>query len=454
MGRLFGTDGARGVANKELTCELAMSIGRAAAMVLLDNEHHSPRVVIGKDTRVSSDMLEAAMVAGLCSVGADVTILGVVPTPAVAYLVKKYNADAGVMISASHNPCEYNGIKIFNGEGYKLSDALEEEIEAIVLDGAHEPPCPVGGAVGRVHTCRTAVDDYVRHLLDGTDISLRGMRIAVDCANGSASATARKLFSALGADCVYLNDQPDGTNINANCGSTHMEGLIELVQKLKFFAGVAFDGDADRCLAVDEKGNLVDGDKIIAALSYNMKQKGELDGGAAVATVMSNLGLFRFCEEQGIKPVTTKVGDRYVLEEMLKNGYAIGGEQSGHIIFRHYATTGDGQLTAVKLLSMCREQGKKLSVVGDMMERYPQVMVNVKADTEQKARFAADKELDAFIAKSGDSLGRDGRVLVRASGTEPLIRVMVEGRDFDAINKLAVSVADKIKQTLAGPSVE
>lgn len=448
MGKLFGTDGARGVANKELTCELAMAIGRAAAMVLIDVEHRRPRVIIGKDTRISSDMLESAIVAGLCSVGADVTILGVVPTPAVAYLVGKYEADAGVMISASHNPCEYNGIKIFNGEGYKLSDALEDQIEAIVLDGARVPPCPIGGEIGRVQNSNTAVDDYVKHLLSTTKVNLRGMRLAVDCANGSASATARKLFSALGADCVFINDQPDGVNINANCGSTHMEGLTELVKKLKFFAGVAFDGDADRFLAVDEKGNLMDGDKIIAALALNMKEKGELDGNAAVATVMSNLGLFRFCEEHGIVPVTTKVGDRYVLEEMLKSGYAIGGEQSGHIIFRHYATTGDGQLTAIQLLSICREKGQKLSRIGELMERYPQVMINVKADAEQKAHYAADAELQKNIQDAGSSLGRDGRVLVRASGTEPLVRVMVEGKDFNSINKLAVSVAEMIKEKI------
>lgn len=448
MGRLFGTDGARGIANTELTCELAMAIGRAAAMVLLDNEHRRPRVIIGKDTRQSCDMLEAAMAAGLCSVGADVTLIGVIPTPAVAYLVKKYDADAGVMISASHNPCEYNGIKIFNGEGYKLSDALEQEIESIVLDGSRTPPTPVGGGVGRIQHCTAAVDDYVRHLLSATDISLRGMRIAVDCANGSASTTARKLFSDLGADCVFLNDQPNGENINAGCGSTHMELLTDMVKKMKFSAGVAFDGDADRCLAVDEKGNLVDGDKIIAALALDMKEKGHLDGGAAVVTVMSNLGLFRFCEEHGIIPVTTRVGDRYVLEEMLKNGYEIGGEQSGHIIFRHYATTGDGQLTAVKLLSMCRERGCRLSAVGDMMERYPQVMLNVQADTEQKAKFAADSAIASKIEEAGKSLGRNGRVLVRASGTEPLIRVMVEGRDFDAINRLAISVAQEIREAI------
>ena len=432
MGRLFGTDGARGVANTELTCETAMSIGRAAAMVLIEVEHRRPRVLIGKDTRVSSDMLEAALVAGLCSVGADVQLLGVVPTPAVAYLVGKYQADAGIMISASHNPCEYNGIKIFNGEGYKLSDNLEEEIEAIVLDGAQTPPTPTGGGIGRVSRCDHAVDDYVRHLLDVTDVDLRGMRLAVDCANGSASATARRLFSALGADCVFLNDQPDGVNINENCGSTHIEQLADFVKKLKYYGGVAFDGDADRCLAVDEQGNLIDGDKIIAALAMDMKEKGELDGNAAVVTVMSNLGFFRFCEQNGITPVSTKVGDRYVLEEMVNSGYAIGGEQ----------------MSAVKLLAMAREKGVKLSRIGGMMERYPQVIINVKADAAQKAKYAADKALAEEISKANASLGRDGRVLVRVSGTEPLLRIMVEGREFDAINDLAVQLGETIKAAI------
>lgn len=448
MGRLFGTDGARGVANTELTCEQAMAIGRAAAMVLIDAEHRRPRVVIGKDTRISSDMLEAALVAGFCSVGADVTLLGVVPTPAVAYLVKHYEADAGVMISASHNPCEYNGIKIFNGEGYKLSDELEEEIEAIVLDGAQTPPCPTGGDIGRVTHCKSAVDDYVRHLLSVTDVSLRGMKLAVDCANGSASATARKLFSALGADCVFLNDQPDGVNINADCGSTHIDQLSEFVKKLKYFAGVAFDGDADRCLAVDEQGNLIDGDKIIAALAMDMKAKGKLDRDAAVVTVMSNLGFFRCCEANGITPVSTKVGDRYVLEEMRKSGYCIGGEQSGHIIFLHHATTGDGQLSALKLLTACREKGVKLSRFCSVMERYPQVMINVKATAEQKALYTADTALAKEIESANAALGRDGRVLVRVSGTEPLLRIMVEGKEFDHINRVAVELGEKIKAAI------
>ena len=447
MGRLFGTDGARGVANTELSCETAMAIGRAAAMVLAEAEHHKPKVVIGKDTRISSDMLEAALVAGFCSVGADVLLLGVLPTPAVAYLVKAYGADAGVMISASHNPCEYNGIKIFNSEGYKLSDALEEEIEAIVLDGAKTPPCPTGGDIGRVSSCKNAVDDYVRHLLSVTDVDLRGMRLAVDCANGSASATARKLFSALGADCVFLSDQPDGVNINENCGSTHIEQLADFVKKLKYFAGVAFDGDADRCLAVDEKGNLIDGDKIIAALAVDMKDKGELPGDAAVVTVMSNLGFFRFCEQNGISPVSTKVGDRYVLEEMVKNGYAIGGEQSGHIIFLRHATTGDGQLSAVKLLSMCRERGQKLSRIGSMMERYPQVLINVPGPyaVQDKKNLIASETVQNAVRQEEEKLGDSGRILVRPSGTEALLRVMVEAKEESVAQEVAQRLAKVIE---------
>ncbi len=447
MGRLFGTDGARGIANTELTCELAMSIGRAAAMVLMENARR-PMVVIGKDTRASSDMLEAALTAGLCSVGADVLPLGVLPTPAVAYLAGKYKADAGIMISASHNPCEYNGIKIFDGNGYKLPDTLEEEIESIVLDGAKEPSAPTGGQVGHILPPRSAVDDYVNHLLETVDVDLRGMKLAVDCANGSASATARKLFSALGADCVFINDQPDGENINENCGSTHMEIISELVKKMRYNGGVAFDGDADRCLAVDEKGNLLDGDQIIAALAYHLKEQGRLPGDTAVVTVMTNLGFFRFCEEKNIHTVCTNVGDRYVLEEMRRAGYELGGEQSGHIILSHYATTGDGQLSAIQLLAMARQQGWKLSRVGSLMERYPQVMVNVRANADQKKHFQNSKSLQTAVKAADKGLGKNGRVLVRVSGTEPLIRVMVEGKDFDEINALAMSLAETIKQEI------
>ncbi|MBR7091638.1 MAG: phosphoglucosamine mutase [Clostridia bacterium] len=449
MGKLFGTDGARGIANTELTAELALSIGRAAALVLAENAEHRPTVLIGKDTRTSSDMLEAALCAGLCSVGADVRLLGVIPTPAVAYLTRKYGADAGIMISASHNPSEYNGIKLFNGQGYKLPDAMEDRIEAIIQDKAAQIPQPVGGGVGRVLRCDEAVNDYVRHLVGSTHASLRGMKLVVDCANGSASATARQLFSALEADCTFIHCEPNGTNINENCGSTHLEQLSDYVKTHKCFAGITFDGDADRFLAVDENGSQIDGDKIIAALADDLNRKGLLPEHTAVVTVMSNLGFFRCCEQNGIRAVQTRVGDRYVLEEMLRGGYAVGGEQSGHVILTQWATTGDGQLTAVQLLSLCRERGQKMSRVVSLMERYPQVLTNVRADAAQKAAFQADAALHERIEQVNLSFGGEGRVLVRVSGTEPLIRVMVEGKDFDQINRAAVELSEEIKKAVA-----
>ena len=333
MGRLFGTDGARGVANTELTAELAMNIGRAAAMVLVNDEVKHPTILIGKDTRLSGDMLEGALIAGLCSVGANVKLLGVVPTPAVAYLVKKYNADAGVMISASHNPFEFNGIKIFSSEGYKLPDDLENRIEEIVLDHAVPYATANDGEIGRVDTLESAVDDYINHVAEAVGEDLSGMEVALDCSNGSSSRTAEKLFTKLGVKVHMLFDEPDGININKDCGSTHTKKLQEYVRKNKLSAGLAFDGDADRCLAVDENGNLVDGDFLIAICANDMMKNGKLKKNTAVGTVMTNMGFSKFCEANGIDFVSTKVGDRYVLESMLQNGYNIGGEQSGHIIF-------------------------------------------------------------------------------------------------------------------------
>ena len=327
MGRLFGTDGARGVANTELTCELAMNIGKAAAMVLTKETNKKPYVIIGKDTRMSSDMLENALAAGCCSVGADVEILGVVPTPAVALLVKKYNADAGVMISASHNPCEFNGIKIFNSKGYKLSDALEEQIENIVIDNAIPYPQKVGGEVGRITYSKRSVEDYVNAVKQTASGSFENIRIAVDCANGSSSVTAKKIFSGLGVDAIYISDNPDGVNINRNCGSTYLDNLKNFVVNNSMDAGFAFDGDADRFLAIDDKGNEVDGDMLIAIFAKHLKKINKLNSNMAVVTVMSNLGFFKFCEKNNIETCKTKVGDRYVLEEMLKHNYSIGGEQ-------------------------------------------------------------------------------------------------------------------------------
>lgn len=448
MGRLFGTDGVRGIANKELTCERALEIGRAAAAILADGIRHRPTFVVGCDTRASSDMLGSAMTAGLCSVGADVINLGVVPTPAVAYLVGKYKADAGVMISASHNPAEFNGIKIFNGSGYKLADMLEERIEEIVLDKVAIPKLTAGDDVGRVTYATDAVKDYIRHIKSSIHCSLDGLKIAVDCANGSASSSAKTLFEELGADAQILHDAPDGTNINRDCGSTHLESLAKYVVDNKLDCGVAFDGDADRCLCVDENGNVVDGDLIIAICAIDLMKRGKLAKNAVVGTIMTNFGFTKFCEQNGIKFIATKVGDRYVLEEMLQEDYSLGGEQSGHIIFRDFATTGDGQLTAAQLLSIVRREGKKMSELASVMSRYPQVSVNIDITPEGKLAFYTDVDVNEKIAQVKEILGKTGRIVVRPSGTEPLIRVMVEGEDLDQITALANEVADVIRERL------
>lgn len=449
MGRLFGTDGVRGVANSELTCEMAMNIGRAAAMVLTDDDRRHPRILIGKDTRKSSDMLEAAITAGLCSVGANVIQLGVVPTPAVAFLVGKYKADAGIVLTASHNPCEFNGIKIFSGDGYKLPDALEEQIEAIVLDHVDTPPTPVGGDLGTVTTAPNVVRDYVDHVKCTVPFSLDGLRIAIDCANGASSRTAETLFTELGAECHMLANEPNGVNVNDNCGSTHMEGLMAYVREHGLDAGVAFDGDADRCLAVDENGNLVDGDFVMAICAADMKSRGKLAKSTVVGTIMTNMGFNRFCDENDMKFSSTKVGDRYVLEEMLLEGYNFGGEQSGHVIFLDFATTGDGQMTAAQLLSIMRRRQAKLSSLATIMQRYPQVMVNVTTSPEGKLRFYTDTEVKESIEKAKAALGSTGRIIVRPSGTEPLLRVMVEGENEEQISELANQVADVLRTRLA-----
>lgn len=448
MGRLFGTDGARGVANTELSCELAMQIGRAAALVLTRHQSDKPKILIGRDTRISSAMLEAALVAGICSVGADAELIGVIPTPGVAYLVSKYEADAGVMISASHNPVEFNGIKLFSATGYKLSDEIEAEIEALILDTPEEIPLKEGIELGRIYRRRSAPLDYIAHIRSTLEGDLKGIRVAVDCANGSASTTAEQLFESLGADAIIFHEEPDGTNINKDCGSTHLDSLVEYVRMHDCQLGVAFDGDADRCLAVDENGNIVDGDQMIAIFANHMKQDGSLKKDTAVVTVMSNLGFFRFAEDNGIQARATKVGDRYVLEEMLKEGYNLGGEQSGHIIFSDYATTGDGQLSAVQLLHILKETGRPLSELADVMEQYPQVMVNVKVSNDRKALLDTDADVKAVIKQAEQTLGRDGRILVRASGTEPLIRVMAEGKNKDEIGRLADQVAVTIQRKL------
>lgn len=445
MGRLFGTDGARGVANTELTNELAMNIGRAAALVLARNSNGKPKVLIGMDTRISSEMLEAALCAGLCSVGCDVLLAGVVPTPATAYLIGKYNCDAGVMISASHNPCEYNGIKLFDKDGYKLPDEIENEIEAIILDNAEEYPTPTGGELGRITRLTDAKEVYIEHLKSTTTADFSGLKVALDCANGSSAVTAETLFTSLGAECTMIATTPDGVNINDGCGSTHIDKLAEFVKNGNFDLGLAFDGDADRCLAVDENGEIVDGDKIIAIVAKHFKEQGKLKKDTAVMTVMSNLGFFKFAEKYGINVPKTKVGDRYVLEEMKKHNYSIGGEQSGHIIFLDFASTGDGQLSAVQLITIMVQTGKKLSELASVMQQFPQVLVNIKTTNEVKAKWETDENVKKAIADVENKLGDCGRVLVRASGTEPLIRVMLEGMNQEEITAYAESIADVIR---------
>ena len=448
MGRLFGTDGARGVANSELTCELAMKIGRATAMVLTDSAHKRPRVLIGMDTRASSEMLESAISAGLCSVGADVLLLGVVPTPAVAFLVQKYKYDAGIMISASHNPCEYNGIKIFKSDGYKLPDALEEEIEAIILDETVVPPVKIGGDVGRVTTSEMPIFDYITHLCSTVDYRFNNMRIALDCANGSASITAPEFFMQMGAECDVLSNKPDGVNINDNCGSTHLENLQKYVVEHGLMAGFAFDGDADRLLAVDENGNLVDGDYLIAICANDMKQRGVLKKNAVVGTIMTNMGFNKFCEENDMHFVSTKVGDRYVLENMREHGYNIGGEQSGHVIFLDDNTTGDGLLSALHLLEVMVKTKKTLSELASVMEVLPQALVNAKVPNHKKDNFMDYQEIADAVAKLEQKFNGEGRVLIRPSGTEPLVRVMIEGKDQKVIDEEAKKLAELITKIM------
>ncbi len=448
MGRLFGTDGVRGIANTELGCETAMQIGRAAAAVLSDGCRRRPVFVVGCDTRTSSDMLCCALVAGLCSVGADVINLGVVPTPAVAFLVGKYKADAGVMISASHNSAEYNGIKIFSGSGYKLPDMLEEQIEDIILDKRRLPPLPTGHAVGKVTLAENAVKDYCDHVKSCVLYSLDGLNIAVDCANGAASRTAAAIFDGLGANAHILNASPNGQNINRDCGSTHMEALAKYVVDNKLDAGVAFDGDADRCLCVDENGNCIDGDEIMAICAVDLKERGRLTKNTVVGTIMTNFGFSRFCEQNGIRFVATKVGDRFVLEEMLLDDTVFGGEQSGHIIFRDFATTGDGQLTATQLLSLLRRKKEKLSCLAAVMKKCPQTIINIKVSAEGKLHYYTDEEINAAVEKAKNTLGDSGRIVVRPSGTEPLIRVMTEGDDSKLIEKLAKEVSAVIKKRI------
>lgn len=449
MGKLFGTDGIRGIANKELTADLAFKTGQCGAYVLTKHTSERPRILIGKDTRKSGDMLEAALTAGLCSVGAKVIPLGIIPTPAVAYLTRLYGADAGVVISASHNPCEYNGIKFFNSDGYKLSDAIEDEIESYILGKKELKDLPTHGKVGYVSANHNALEDYVSFACSTTDCRLDGMKIAVDCANGASYQSAFKALNKLGANVEAIHNTPDGVNINYKCGSTHMESLQEYVTLIGADVGIAFDGDADRMLAVDEKGELVNGDKIMAVCAKFMQENGKLKQNTLVATVMSNLGLFLAGEKLGINIPKTKVGDRYVLEEMLKNGYNIGGEQSGHIIFLDHNTTGDGLVSAIQFLTVLKKSGMKTSEATSIVNILPQVLCNATVKPENKEKFMDYPEIAESVNELNEEFKGTGRVLIRPSGTEPLVRVMIEGPDEVYIGKKAKKLAALIEKTLS-----
>ncbi|WP_304406131.1 phosphoglucosamine mutase [uncultured Clostridium sp.] len=443
MSRMFGTDGVRGIANTELTSELAYSLGRAGAFVLTEGTH-KPKILVAKDTRISGDMLESALVAGILSVGAEAVILGVVPTPAVAHLTREYNADAGVMISASHNPVEYNGIKFFDGKGYKLSDELEDQIQAVIENNFEGVPSPVGGAVGRSYTEESALREYIDYAKSTIKTDLKGLRVALDCANGAAYKAAVKAFRDLGARVYVINDNPDGNNINENCGSTHMEELMDYVVRKNCHIGFAFDGDADRCLAVDEKGNMINGDFLLTICAKALKEAKKLKNDTLVVTVMSNLGLDIAAKKEGINLVKTKVGDRYVLEEMLKENYILGGEQSGHIIFLDHNTTGDGLVTALQVAAILKDSNKTFSELAGIMKELPQVLVNAKVPNEKKNIYLEDAEIIEAINAVEAKLNGVGRVLIRPSGTEPLVRVMLEGENQEEINEMANSLVNLI----------
>jgi phosphoglucosamine mutase len=445
MGRMFGTDGVRGIANKELTAQTAYNLGRAGAFVLTKGAH-KPKIIVGMDTRISGDMLENSLVAGILSVGAEAVCLGIVPTPAVAYLTKKYGADAGVVISASHNPVEYNGIKFFNSKGYKLSDELEDKIQSVIENGFQGVPLPTGADIGRKVIEEGAVLDYVSHSKSLIKGDLKGLKVALDCANGASYITSVQTFRELGAEVVVINNDPDGININKNCGSTHPEELMDYVVKKGCDLGLAFDGDADRCLAVDETGKLINGDFIMGICGRYLKEKGKLKHDVIVGTVMSNLGLHLALEKEGIKLVSAKVGDRYVLEEMLKDGYVLGGEQSGHIIYLKQNTTGDGLATGLMLASIVKSTGKKLSELASFIQELPQVLVNAKVPNDRKNIYLEDKEIVDEIRKMEDTLQGKGRVLIRPSGTEPLVRVMLEGENQAEIDKMAHKLAKLIEE--------
>ena len=453
MRKYFGTDGIRRIANTELTPELVYKVAKAGAYVLSKHTDHAPTILIGRDTRISGTLIESAMVAGFLSYGANVKLLGVIPTPAVAYLTRKLNADASVVISASHNTFEFNGIKYFSNKGMKIPDSLEEEIEEIMESDKFAELTAKNENIGVSEYALDLMDEYVYFFRKNFDDVIdkyndKDFVVALDTANGATSVVAEKVFQALGINYRIINNHPDGININANCGSTHLEGLKKYVVENHMSLGVAYDGDGDRCLAVDEKVNEIDGDKLLAIISQNLKRKGKLKKDTIVATVMSNLGLNKYARDNGLELLQTKVGDRYVLEEMLKDGYNLGGEQSGHVILLDYNPTGDGILTSLMLISTILEEGKKASELSEIVKLYPQVLVNAKVDSNKKYDYDKDKEIKDAIDKLEREFAGNGRVLIRPSGTEPLVRVMIEGEDQEYITKKAQDIADLIEKKL------
>ncbi len=448
MSRLFGTDGVRGVANDELTPLLAMQLGQAGAYVLTKEKEHKPTIMVGCDTRISSDMLANALMAGACAVGANCVYVGVLPTPAIAYLTRKYKVDAGVVVSASHNPVEFNGIKFFDGDGYKLPDELEDEIEELIKNGMKDVKFPTGASVGKIKYRTDAREEYINHSIKAVNVDLRGLKIVVDCAEGASYYTSVEALKELGGEIVAIHNNPDGTNINANCGSTHMEELQARVVYEKADIGLAFDGDADRLLAVDELGNIIDGDQVLAIVGNHMKTQGKLKGNRIIATVMSNLGFFLMGEKNGIRIEQTKVGDRYVLERMKEIGASLGGEQSGHIIFLDENTTGDGLLSALHLLQVMVETKQPLSELSKIMEVMPQALVNAKVPNHKKEHYMEYPEIAEAIATLDKKFAGEGRVLIRPSGTEPKVRVMIEGKDKKQIDAEAKKLAELIQNIM------
>ena len=455
MRKYFGTDGIRRIANTELSPDLVYRVAKAGAYVLAKHsENKTPTILIGRDTRISGTLIESAMTAGFLSYGANVKILGVLPTPGVAYLTKKLKADASVVISASHNTYEFNGVKYFSNKGMKIPDELEEEIEDVMDSGKLDELSAVNDKIGVSEIRTDLLDEYVYFFRKNFEEDFENLNmpedfvVAVDTANGATSVVAEKVFSALGIKHYILNNTPTGTNINDNCGSTHLDSLKKYVVENKCNLGIAYDGDGDRCLAVDEKGNEIDGDKILAVISNYMKEKGTLKKDTLVATVMSNLGLKKYAEANNIKFEETKVGDRYVLEKMLKEGYNLGGEQSGHIIMLDYNPTGDGILTSLMFIKILLEKNVSASKLCDIIKIYPQVLVNAKVASDKKDDYANDDEIKQEIAKLEKEFSGNGRVLIRPSGTEPLVRVMIEGQDKEYIKTKAESLAKLIEKKL------